>query len=191
MRFERVAQIKTANQVLHELQRVPKKALKVVNDFGIKIYCFDKDFKPSRIGLCNKNDISDDGRLWDDTACYGLKYKAIFIHQHDFEEEKNEKDFSGIIHEIGHALDHALGNKLGKNNYLSHIESKIYTGWQNDKGLDCYANSDLAEYFAQAFMAYCYTGLENYKPWSYREHTKEELRIKDNDMFCFFKSLLD
>lgn len=190
MRFERVAQIKTANQVVRELQMVPKKALEIVNDFGTKIYCFDKDFKPSWIGLVDKCDTSEDKRSLNDTSLYYLKYKATFIHEIDLKEAENEKAYSTILHEFGHALDHALGNKNGEDCYLSYVEPKIYEGWQQDKGLDWYANLDPAEYFAQAFMAYCYTGLENYKPWSYREHTREELKLKDSDMFYFLKSLL-
>lgn len=190
MIFDRVAEFKTANQILNESKIIPKKAMEFVNDFGTKIYCFNENFKPSTIGLTDKEAMTDDGRKYDDTSSYWPKYNAIFIHQKDLEIERDEIAFSTIIHEFGHALDLALGNKLGKDTYLSCIEPGIFKRWRDSKALDYYGNINTVEYFAEAFMAYCYKGLENYKPWSYREHTISELKNKDSDMLYFFDSIL-
>lgn len=190
MIFDRVANLKTSSKVLNELEMIPSKALQILNEFGVKIYCFDNNFKPSCIGLIDRELVAEDGRSLNETSLYLPKHKAILIHDCDIEEEKNEIAFSTILHEIGHAFDHALGNKIGGNKFLSYIEPKIYEGWQNNKALDWYADINPCEYFAQAFMAYVNTGIGNYKPLSYREHTIEELKIKDSDMFYYLNSLL-
>lgn len=191
MQFERVADIKTANEVLNDINRIPTKALKIINEFGTKIYCFNKDFKPSWIGLIDKSEISSDGRHLNDTSLYLPDDRAILIHDSDLKEEVQEKAFSTTLHEIGHALDYALGYKEGYNYAISCFEDRIYKGWQNNKGLDWYANSNPQEYFAQAFMAYCYKDIPLYRPYSYREHTREELIEKDNKLYCYLKSILN
>jgi hypothetical protein len=66
----------------------------------------------------------------------------------------------------------------------------ILHGWKQQKGLDCYANIDPMEYFAQGFMAYMYSNLETYKPWSYREHTRQELKEKDSDLYYLIDNLV-
>lgn len=187
MQFNRVANTETARRVLFELKKIPKGLLNITDEFGLQIYCFDKTLYPSYIGLIDKKLLSSDGRSYDDTAYYDPKYKSIFIYDTDF-EDIGEKAFSTILHEYGHALDDALGTQNDKNSWLSYIDSDIYKRWQQGKGLDWYANTNPLEYFAQAFMAYM-NDIGNYKSWSYREHTRRELKVKDTDMFDFFNAL--
>lgn len=186
MQFNRIANIETAHKVLNELKVIPEKLLKITDEFGLQIYCFNKILYPSYIGLIDKNLLTSDGRSYDNTACYNPKYKSIFIYDTDF-EDIGEKAYSAILHEYGHALDNALSIKQGKDDWLSYIDQDIYKGWKQGKSLDWYANTNPLEYFAQAFMAYLYD--LNYNPWSYREHTKAELKEKDPNMFYYLQAL--
>jgi hypothetical protein len=146
---------------------------------------FSKNYKPSWIGLLDKNDKFTDGRFVDETAAYFAKDKSIFIFEDDVKPYGKEKAFSTFLHEYGHALDHALG----VSNFISYLDDNIYRGYENQKGLDSYANLNSAEYFAQAFMAYT-QDKSTYKPWSYREHTRLELKQRDRNMFDYFKALI-
>lgn len=189
MKFNRVTDSETARIVLNELKVIPPKLIDITNEFGISVYCFNKNYKASWIGLCDKNEDLNDGRLIDEVSCYMPQYKAIIIYSPDIKDDEDEDAFSTIVHEYAHALDDALGNRNGKKDYLSYINTDIYKRWEQGKGLDCYANINPVEYFAQAFMAYIMD--KNYKPWSYREHTRQELKEKDGDMFYYLRDLLN
>ena len=178
MRFNRVANINTANYTLERLKVVPKHLINIVREQGIQIYCFNEKLYPSYIGLDEKS-IYEDGRSSDETSCFIPSKKVIELFDWDCDEEKG---FSVALHEFAHALDYSLGMKIGKDNYLSCVEPKIYKGWQNNKALDWYADLNPCEYFAQAFMAF-FQDIPTYKTKSYRSHTKEELFLKDNDMY--------
>lgn len=190
MLFNRVANIDTARDVLNELKKIPQNLINITNEFGLQICCFNEKFKPSWIGLCDESALVSYNRNANETACYRHKKRCIWIFDKDF-EDIGEKAYSSIIHEFAHALDHALGHKMGKNNFLSMVDSNIFTGWEKKRGLDWYANINPLEYFAQAFMAYIYSDKETYKPWSYREHTQQELKEKDSDMFYYLKNLIN
>lgn len=185
MKFGRVANENTANYILEKLKVVPKHLIDIVDEQGIKIYCFNKNFYPSYIGLAEK-EAFEDGRTTDKTACFMGDKKVISLFDEDCNEELG---FCGTLHEFGHALDYSLGIKLGNEGFLSHADKNIFKGWQKQKGLDWYANLNQCEYFAQAFMAFFQDDMPLYKPWSYRAHTKEELFLRDNDMYNLLLNL--
>jgi hypothetical protein len=190
MRFVRVANNQTASKVLNDLKMIPQKLIDITSEFGTRIYCFNDRLKPSYIGLVDKDDKLNDGRSLDETSHYNHQKKAIYIFDYCI-KDMGEKAYSTIIHEYAHALDHALGCKIKQNEILSMVDAGIIKRWEKQKGLDCYANIDPLEYFAQAFMAYMYSNLETYKPQSYREHTRQELKEKDSDMYYYLKNLIE
>jgi hypothetical protein len=190
MRFVRVANAQTASKVLNDLKTIPQKLIDITNEFGTQIYCFNERFKPSYIGLVQEGDHLGDGRSLDEVSHYNHQEKALYIFDHCI-EDIGEKAFSTIIHEYAHALDRALGCRIKQNKYLSMVDPDIIKGWKKQKGLDCYANTNPREYFAQAFMAYMYSNLETYKPWSYREHTSQELKEKNSEMYYYLKNIIE
>ena len=188
MQFGRVANEHRANYMINKLKVVPKHLIDLVKEQGIKIYCFNEKCYLSYIGLADKETFKD-GRTTDETSCFMPVEKAISVFDCDYFEEINELGFCTDLHEFGHALDYSLGAKLGSKYYLSWNNKDILKGWIHDKGLDWYANQNPHEYFATAFMAFYEKGLSTYKPWSYREHTREELFEKDNDMYRIIANL--
>jgi len=185
LRFGRVANDNTANYILEKMKVIPKHLIDIVKEQGIKTYCFNESCSPSYIGLREK-EIFEDGRTIDEAACFMSDKKAISLFDCDCDEELG---YCTTLHEFGHALDYALGIKSGNKNYLSYADNIILKGWQKQRGLDWYANLNPQEYFAQAFMAFFQRNIPLYKSWSYRAHTKEELFLKDNDMFCILKEI--
>jgi Mlc titration factor MtfA (ptsG expression regulator) len=187
MNFIRVANKETAIKTIKELEIITPKLINLTTQFGINTYCFDKQLYPSWIGLLKKSNTFD-GRSYDETACFLSWHKSILLYDWDFDE--SEYAFSTVIHEYAHALDYTLGSMLKEDTFLSNIHPTIYNGWQKQRGLDCYANLNPREYFAQAFMAYFQKDKERYKPKKYYEHTCEELKEKDNDMYYFIDNLV-
>jgi hypothetical protein len=177
----------TAIKTINELRIIPQKLLDLTTQFGINTYCFNKQLYPSWIGLMKKSNTFD-GRSYDETACFLPWHKSILLYDWDFDE--SEYAFSTAIHEYAHALDYSLGSILKSDIYLSEIHPIIQNGWKKQKGLDLYANLNPHEYFAQAFMAYFQKDKGRYKPKIYYEHTCEELKSKDSDMYYFIDALI-
>lgn len=188
MLFNRVANANTARNILNELKIIPKHLLDITNQFGIHTYCFNEKLYPSWIGLFDKVNIAD-RRDYDKKACFSPNHKSIIIYDWDF--DKSEYAFSAVIHEYAHALDYALGSQYKEDAFLSEIDPDIQKGWKKNRGLDWYAKLNSLEYFAQAFMAYFQEGKELYKPKKYYEHTQQELKEKDPDMFYYLKNLIN
>lgn len=189
MKFNRVANSETARKTMNELIKIPQKLIDLTTDFGIGIYCFDQTLYPSWIGLFENIVTLSHNRSIDNTACFSPYHKSIILYDWDFDE--SEYGYSTTIHEYAHALDYVLGSKIRKNSYFSEINIDILKGWNQQKGLDWYANRNPHEYFAQAFMAYLYGDKEKYKPKIYFEHTRQELKLKDPDMYYILKNIIE
>lgn len=188
IKFNRVGTTETARKVLNDLKIIPQHLLDITNEFGVNTYCFNKNIFPSWIGLLEKSNRKD-GRNNDETACFCPWSKSILIYDWDFDD--SEIAFSTTLHEYAHALDYALGSRIKHDSFLSEIHPDIQKGWKKQKGLDWYANLNEHEYFAQAFMAYFQQDKELYKPKIYYEHTCEELKEKDSNMFYLIKGLVE
>ena len=192
MRFNRVANDETARYIVKSLEIIPPKIKRLVDETGMQIYCFNETFKPSGIGLLSPSEAySDDGRSENETSAFyaGGNITCLFDDDIYFSIRNEEKAFSTILHEYGHAVDYALAQKeKSKNYFLSCDNNVIRKGWEKRFALDEYADKAPYEYFAQAFMAY-FNDMVGYKPWSYREHTRLELMQRDRNMFDYIKAL--
>jgi len=192
LKFNRVANDKTARYIIQSLEIIPPKIKRLVDETGMQIYCFNEGFKPSTIGLLSPSAaFFDDGRSANEISAFyaGSNITCLFDEDIYFQVRNNEKAFSTVLHEYGHAVDRALALKGRSKEWMnSDGDRNIITGWRKGYALDEYAAINPREYFAQAFMAY-FNNLIGYKPWSYREHTRLELMQKDRNMFDYLKEL--
>jgi hypothetical protein len=187
-----VANDKTAHYIVKSLEIIPPRIKRLVDETGMQIYCFNEKFKPSTIGLLSSSaEFFDDGRSANEASAFYADGNVVCLFDKDvfFSEQNSEKAFSTVLHEYGHAVDYALALKnKSKYWYNSSDDESIFAGWKKHLALDEYAETNPAEYFAQAFMAY-FNDLTGYKPWSYREHTRTELIQRDRNMFDYIKGL--
>ena len=190
MRFNRVANDETARYIVQSLEIIPPKIKRLVDETGMQIYCFNEKFKPSEIGLLSPSATSFDGKPENEVSAFYADGNITCLFDEDiyFPVRNDEKAFSTVLHEYGHAVDYALALKnKSKYWYNSSDEESIYAGWEKHLALDEYADTSPAEYFAQAFMAY-FMDRVGYKPWSYREHTRLELMRRDRNMFDYMEA---
>jgi len=118
--------------------------------------------------------------------CFNERFKPSYI---GLAQEGDHLGDGRSLDEVSH-YDHQE-KALYIFDHCSMIDPDIIKGWKKQKGLDCYANTNPREYFAQAFMAYMYSNLETYKPWSYREHTSQELKEKNSEMYYYLKNIIE
>ena len=191
LRFNRVANDETARYIVKSLEIIPPKIKRLVDETGMQIYCFNKGFKPSAIGLLQPYSTFADGRSEDEISAFYAHGNVICFFDEDvfYPEQNNEKAFSTVLHEYGHAVDHALAVRNDPESFfISYGNGTIREGWEKHKALDEYADTNPMEYFAQAFMAY-FMDRTRYIPWNYREHTRLELMRRGRNMFDYIKSL--
>lgn len=192
MRFNRVANDKAAYYIVQSLEIIPQKIKRIVDETGMQIYCFNKGFKPSKIGLLSSSEVFEDGRSGNETSAFYACGNVMCLFDEDiyFPVRNDEKAFSTVLHEYAHAVDHALAVKDNSRSFYLSCDNKfIRRGWEKHLALDEYADTNPAEYFAQAFMAY-FMDRTGYNPWSYREHTRSELMKRDRNMFDYIKAIV-
>lgn len=183
---------KKVYDVLNELNQLPKAVIRLIQEYGTKIYYLNKKYPASWIGLIEKGLNASCNRKLNEVSCHLSAQNALVILtdcMHEIDRTK-EQVFSVTLHELGHAFDMAAGCKFGYKDYLSIGNLDIQKRFNKGKGLDWYANTTPMEYFAQAFMAYFMQGKERYIPVSYREHRQEDLKEHDPDMFYFLDNLI-
>lgn len=174
-----------ANEWVDLLERLlspfPERLLTAIKEYGLKIYILDHDTRASYIGLTNGVEMASHGRTYDDEdmAWFNRRGYMVFYTKCFIEGD----EFNTPLHEIGHALDWYLGRgewwTCSKD-----FEPLLKTA----KPLDCYAEINCLEYFAQGVEAYFRP--ERQVIDSYRVHTGAELAKVDPELFKLLTILL-
>lgn len=129
-----------------------------------------------------KNELTMDGRLWDDVRGMGGLDSATGIEDL---EESLYFDFNTLTHEFAHQIhQYALEDKQ-----IEKIKELYEKAKKNNTFIDYYSSTNEYEYFAQAIEAYSSTqGKKN--PKSTAKNTPEILKKTDPDIYDFVEKLV-
>lgn len=180
MIYKRIAKPQIGYFIKRILSKISLPIRKLVElDFGLAVYGFDNNLKPSWLGIRGEFDDSVAfGRAIEDCSCYAWDLRSILIHEKDLDE-------ATVFHEYGHALDWALGFRAGQNRPISSSLEEIIRAFKKGCALDWYAAINPQEYFATAFAAYI-NDLGD-RLGTFAAHTRAELKEKDPMMLKFFE----
>lgn len=174
------------NIISKDLDRLPDALLFFLYKEGWEIIVVNRNF-----GVYGDKKCSFD-RLLDETSCCDYETKRIMITRKDVLIDRVARNFSVILHEIGHAVDYSFVHESnGNTRPLSETNSHLILGFKRHRGLDSYANTTPQEYFAQGFQAYFQIKDEKDKQKYEYGHSRQELMRKDAKLYRVIKLLMN